>query len=81
MIRWSSASCGAARRGGRPEFVRNAKLADVAVRKKLAEGGKAAIETCDDPMIKLALAVDADARAVRKIARTRSRESRARTTH
>jgi hypothetical protein len=48
------------------EFVRNTKLADIAVRKKLAEGGKAAIEHCDDPMIKLALAVDADARAVRK---------------
>ena len=58
-------------RGRSPEeaardFVRNSKLADIAVRKKLAEGGKAAIEKCDDPMIKLALAVDADARAVRK---------------
>ncbi len=58
-------------RGRSPEeaardFVRNTKLADIAVRKKLAEGGKAAIEHCDDPMIKLALAVDADARAVRK---------------
>jgi hypothetical protein len=58
-------------RGRSPEeaardFVRNTKLADVSVRRKLAEGGKAAIENCDDPMIKLALAVDADARAVRK---------------
>jgi hypothetical protein len=58
-------------RGRSPEeaardFVRNTKLADVSVRRKLAEGGKAAIEGCDDPMIKLALAVDADARAVRK---------------
>jgi len=58
-------------RGRSPEeaardFVRNTKLADIAVRKQLAEGGKAAIEHCDDPMIKLALAVDADARAVRK---------------
>ena len=33
------------------------------VRKALAEGGMAAIESSDDPMIKLALAVDADARA------------------
>ncbi len=48
------------------DFVRDSKLADIAVRKNLAEGGKAAIENCDDPMIKLALAVDADARAVRK---------------
>ena len=48
------------------ELVRNSKLADIAVRKKLAEGGKAAIEHCDDPMIKLALLVDADSRAVRK---------------
>ena len=48
------------------ELVDGTKLADVAVRKKLAEGGKAAIDGVDDPMIKLALAVDADARAVRK---------------
>jgi Peptidase S46 len=48
------------------DFVRNSKLADISVRKQLAEHGKAAIEQCDDPMIKLALAVDADARAVRK---------------
>ena len=48
------------------ELVATTKLADIAVRKKLAEGGKTAIESCDDPMIKLALAVDADARAVRK---------------
>ena len=48
------------------DLVRGSKLADIAVRKKLAEGGKATIEQCDDPMIKLALAVDADARAVRK---------------
>ncbi len=59
-------------RGRTPEeaatdLVDGSKLADVAVRKKLAEGGNAAIEQCDDPMIKLALAVDADARAVRKV--------------
>jgi hypothetical protein len=49
------------------QLVEGSKLADVKVRRKLAEGGLAAIEACDDPMIKLALAVDADARAVRKI--------------
>jgi len=48
------------------EMVRNSKLADIAVRKKLAEGGKAAILASDDPLIKLALLVDPDARAVRK---------------
>ena len=58
-------------RGRTPEeaarqFVRGTKLADVSFAQKLAEGGKAAIESCDDPMIKLALAVDADARAIRK---------------
>jgi hypothetical protein len=48
------------------QFVEGSKLADVNVRRKLAAGGKAAIEASHDPMIKLALAVDADARAVRK---------------
>ncbi|MFO0891343.1 MAG: S46 family peptidase [Isosphaeraceae bacterium] len=58
-------------RGRSPEeaardLVHESKLAQIPVRKKLAKGGKAAIEQSDDPMIKLALAVDADARAVRK---------------
>jgi Peptidase S46 len=58
-------------RGRSPEeaaraFVRESKLADIPLRKKLAEGGKAAIESCDDPMIKLAIVVDAEARQVRK---------------
>ncbi len=51
------------------QFVKETKLADVEYRRRLAEGGKAAIEASHDPMIKLALAVDAEARAVRKIAR------------
>ena len=49
------------------EMIGGTKLADVAVRRKLAEGGKAAIEASDDPMIRLARDVDADARALRKI--------------
>jgi len=49
------------------QFLERSKLADVSVRRKLAEGAKAAIESSDDPMIKLAPAVDADSRAVRKI--------------
>jgi hypothetical protein len=47
-------------------LVDGSKLADVSVRKKIAEGGSGAIAMTDDAMIKLALAVDADARAVRK---------------
>ncbi|WP_435015604.1 S46 family peptidase [Tundrisphaera sp. TA3] len=58
-------------RGRSPEqaaadLVSGSRLADVAARKKIAEGGLPAITDSDDPMIKLALAVDADARALRK---------------
>jgi hypothetical protein len=48
------------------DLVAGSKLADVSVRKQLAEASPEAIARSDDPMIKLALAVDADARAVRK---------------
>ena len=48
------------------ELLAGTKLADIAERKKLAEGGKVAIASSTDPLIKLALLVDADARAVRK---------------
>ncbi|MEX2188929.1 MAG: S46 family peptidase [Pirellulales bacterium] len=48
------------------ELVAGSKLADVAVRKRLAEGGKKAIDASDDPMIALAKLVDPAARAVRK---------------
>jgi hypothetical protein len=47
-------------------FVGGTRLADLEVRHRLADGGKAAIAASDDPMIKLALAVDAETRAVRK---------------
>ena len=47
------------------ELVRGSKLTDVAVRKRLAEGGQAAIEASDDEMIRLARLVDASARALR----------------
>jgi hypothetical protein len=48
------------------ELVDGSRLADTAVRKKMADGGTRAISASDDTMIKLALAVDADARAIRK---------------
>ena len=48
------------------ELVKGSKLADVDMRKKLAEGGKKAIDESKDPMIELARLVDAPARAVRK---------------
>ena len=49
------------------ELVEGTKLTDVTFRKELAEGDKAALEASDDPMIKLALAVDPESRAVRKV--------------
>jgi Peptidase S46 len=48
------------------ELVAGSKLADVTVRKALAAGGKAAVAASDDLMIKVAIGVDAEARAVRK---------------
>jgi hypothetical protein len=49
------------------ELIQGTRLRDVAVRKKLAEGGQAAIEGSDDPMIQLARLVDPAARAIRKL--------------
>jgi len=48
------------------ELVRGTKLREVSVRKRLAEEGLKAIESSDDPMIRLALLVDGPARQVRK---------------
>jgi hypothetical protein len=48
------------------QLVAGTKLADVKLRKQLAEGGKRAIESSDDPMIALARTVDVPARKVRK---------------
>jgi len=48
------------------ELVDGSNLADVSARKKIAEGGSAAIAASGDAMIKLALAIDPDARAVRQ---------------
>jgi hypothetical protein len=48
------------------ELIAGSKLADVAERKKLFEGGLKAIEASKDPMIEVARLVDPAARAVRK---------------
>jgi hypothetical protein len=48
-------------------LVNGTKLADVAVRRRIAEGGSQAIAESDDPMIALAKLVDPAAREVRKI--------------
>jgi hypothetical protein len=47
------------------ELVNGTKLADPAERKKLVEGGKAAIDASKDPLILLAKAVDEEARRLR----------------
>src|SRR5207244_4227502 len=56
------------------ELVNGSKLADVPLRQKLYEGGKAAVDTSDDPMIQLARLVDEPARRVRKLIETEVEE-------
>jgi len=48
------------------DLVTRTRLADAAYRKQLWEGGAAAVAASDDPMIRLAAAVDVEARAIRK---------------
>jgi hypothetical protein len=48
------------------ELILGSKLKDVAVRKRLWEGGKAAIDAANDPLIALAKAIDPEARKLRK---------------
>jgi hypothetical protein len=47
------------------------KLADAAYRKQLWDGGLAAVQASDDPVIKFVLATDAESRAIRKQYETR----------
>jgi hypothetical protein len=48
------------------ELLGGTKLKDVEYRRKLAAGGKKALDDANDPMIDLARSIDKDARAVRK---------------
>jgi hypothetical protein len=48
------------------ELVTGSKLQDVALRRKLFDGGDAAVKASSDPMLKLAALVDGAARAVRR---------------
>lgn len=48
------------------ELVTSTKVGDSAFRKSLVEAGNAAVLASSDPMIKLALAVDAESRSLRK---------------
>ena len=48
------------------ELITTTKVRDVAFRKKLYEGGAAAVAAAKDPMIELARAIDPEARALRK---------------
>ena len=50
------------------ELINTTKVRDVPFRKKLYEGGAAAVTAAADPMIELARLVDAPARALRKVA-------------
>jgi hypothetical protein len=52
------------------ELIKGTQLRDVAVRKKLYAGGKAALEAAHDPMIDLARAIDSTARTAKKTLET-----------
>lgn len=48
------------------ELIRGTSLKDVAVRKRIADGGMKAIQESTDPMIQLALAIDPQSRKIRQ---------------
>ncbi len=52
------------------ELIKGTKVLDVAFRKKLYEGGQAAVDAANDPMIALAKSIDDEARALRKVIET-----------
>ena len=52
------------------DLISGTKVKDVSLRKKLYEGGAAAVTAAHDPMIELARLIDAEARALRKVVET-----------
>ena len=50
------------------ELINGTKVRDIPYRKKLYEGGAAAVTLAKDPMIEVARLIDAESRAVRKVA-------------
>ena len=54
------------------ELIQGTKVREVALRRKLYEGGAAAVAAARDPMIELARLIDGEARALRKVAEEQS---------
>ncbi len=52
------------------ELIKGTHLKDVAFRKKLYAGGKAALEAAHDPMIDIAIAIDSTGRQTKKVVET-----------
>ena len=63
----SAVLAGKSPRARAAELVGQTRLKDVSVRRQLYEGGKAAVDASNDPMIALARLVDEESRALRKI--------------
>jgi len=61
----ATALAGRSPRAAAEDAVRHTRLKDVPARKALVEGGVAAVRTADDPLLRLARVLDADARALR----------------
>lgn len=58
------------------ELIQSTRVRDVAFRRKLYEGGAAAVDAARDPMIEFARSVDEEARAVRKVFETQGEAKR-----
>lgn len=54
------------------ELIANTHVRDVGFRRKLYQGGAAAVSQANDPMIELARLIDDESRALRKVAETQS---------
>jgi hypothetical protein len=58
------------------ELVRGTRVKPIAERRRLYDGGQAAVDAAQDPMIELARLIDAEARAVRKTIEAADEEKR-----